>query len=257
MNKKIKNAFNDVKVNEDLEKRILDMTVNKNGYKQRRWKLSYIYTSILLIGILSLSVVYAQEIKDFVNSFSTNINVESNKNIKISDNVKFKNISVNALKVKESENSYQMSFDEVEKNLGFEILKLRENNTNEIYYSTGLNDDGEIGRVDLWIPYFIKENDNKYISTSISMLNKGADKKYISSFEEGLDVSGNKENFKEYYSKNLNTKVIIYSYSAKNNGNLSLKATFVYDNILYIFTGKNMTITEITNYINQLMQFKN
>ena len=251
MNKKIKNAFNDIKVNEDLERKILNMTINKKDNQQRKWKLSYTLASIFLVGVLSLGVVYAQEIKNFITSFSTNINVENNKSINLSDNVKFKNISSDALKV-DTNNPYQMNYDAIEKNLGFKILKLKDNNTDEIYYSTYLNDNGQIGRIDLWIPYFVRENDNKYISVSASMLNKNADEKYILAFKEGLDASGGKDNFEEYHSNNLNTKIIVYSYSNKNENSLSLKATFVYDDILYIFTGKNMNNNELVNYINKL-----
>ena len=252
MNKKIKNAFNDIKVNEDLERKILNMTVNKRDNKQKKWKLSYTYATILLIGMLSIGVVYAKEIKNFINSFSTNINVENNKSIKLSDNINFKNISKNAL-IFTGDSPYQMNYNEVEKNLGFKILKLKENNTDEIYYSTELNDNNQIGRVDLWIPYFVKESDNKYISASISMLNNGADEKYILAFEEGLDASGGKNNFEEYYSNNLDTKIIIYSYSTSNSNNRYLKATFVYDDVLYIFTGMNMSKDDLINYINGLV----
>ena len=97
MNKKIKDAFNEIKVDESLERKVLNMTVNKKDNKQRKWKLSYTYATILLIGMLSIGVVYAKEIKNFINSFSTNINVENNKSIKLSDNINFKNISKNAL----------------------------------------------------------------------------------------------------------------------------------------------------------------
>ena len=252
MNKKIKDAFNDIKVNEDLERKILNMTVNKRDNKQKKWKLSYTYATILLIGMLSIGVVYAKEIKNFINSFSTNINVENNKSIKLSDNINFKNISKDAL-IFTGDSQYQMNYNEVEKNLGFKILKLKENNTDEIYYSTELNDNNQIGRVDLWIPYFVKESDNKYISASISMLNKGADEKYILAFEEGLDASGGKNNFEEYYSNNLDTKIIIYSYSTSNSNNRYLKATFVYDDVLYIFTGMNMSKDNLINYINGLV----
>ena len=252
MNKKIKDAFNEIKVDESLEKKVLNMTVNKKDNKQRKWKLSYTYATILLIGMLSIGVVYAKEIKNFINSFSTNINVENNKSIKLSDNINFKNISKNAL-IFTGDSPYQMNYNEVEKNLGFKILKLKENNTDEIYYSTELNDNNQIGRVDLWIPYFVKESDNKYISASISMLNKGADEKYILAFEEGMDASGGKNNFEEYYSNNLDTKIIIYSYSTSNSNNRYLKATFVYDDVLYIFTGMNMSKDDLINYINGLV----
>lgn len=41
-------------------------------------------------------------------------------------------------------------------------------------------------------------------------------------------------------------------YSNKNENSTYLKATFVYDNVLYIFTGKNMSKYDLVNYINGL-----
>lgn len=251
MNKKIKEAFDNIKLSDKFNDKVFNMTINKTN-NQNKWKLSYTFMTIFLIGILSVGVVYAKEIRDFINSFSSNINIENNKSIKLSDNINFKNISNNALKI-ENDNPKLMTFNEVENNLGFKILKLNDNNINEIYYSTELNDNNQIGRVDLWIPYFVKESDNKYISTNISMLNKGADEKYILAFKEGLDASGNKDNFKEYYSSSLNTKIILYSYSVKDNNNQYLRATFIYDDVLYIFTSKNIVNNDLINYIDSLV----
>lgn len=146
-----------------------------------------------------------------------------------------------------------MNYDEVEKNIGFKILKLKDNITDELYYSTFLNEDGSIGRVDLWIPYFVKETDDKYIGANVSMLNVGADEKYIFAFKEGVDASGNKNNFKEYYSNSLNTKIILYSYSVNDNNNQYLRAAFIYDDVLYIFTSKNIANNDLINYIDSLV----
>ncbi len=54
MNKKIRNAFNNIKVDNDLSKRILNETIYKTENKQRNWKLFYTIIAILFISILSL-----------------------------------------------------------------------------------------------------------------------------------------------------------------------------------------------------------
>lgn len=54
MNKKIRNAFNNIKVDNDLSKRILNETIYKTENKQRNWKLFYTIIVILFISILSL-----------------------------------------------------------------------------------------------------------------------------------------------------------------------------------------------------------
>ena len=68
-----------------------------------------------------------------------------------------------------------------------------------------------------------------------------------------LTAKAVKNNFEEYYSNNLDTKIIIYSYSTSNSNNRYLKATFVYDDVLYIFTGMNMSKDDLINYINGLV----
>lgn len=249
MNKKIKNAFSDVCVPEKLEKNILNMTVNKQKQTHRRFKLSYVCSIAVAVCLLSVTIVYAKEIKEFFQSWSTSIKLEDGTEVKISENNNFKEIPADAIKVKENSESPKMTFEEVEEMLKFSILKLSENNTKEIYYRTFLNDDGSIGRVDLWIPYFYKENDNKYISVSVDMLNKYADEGYVLAFQEGIDATGNKNIENSYTSENLNTNVVVYT----NDWSYErLTATFVYDDILYQFIGKNISKDEMTSIIETL-----
>ena len=63
MNKKIKNAFSDVSISENLERNILNMTINKQTH--RRFKLSYVCSIAVAVCLLSVTVVYAKEIKEF------------------------------------------------------------------------------------------------------------------------------------------------------------------------------------------------
>ena len=249
MNKKIKNAFSDVCVSEKLERNILNMTVNKQKQTHRRFKLSYVCSIALVVCLLSVTIVYAKEIKEFFQNWSTSIKLENGEEVKISENNNFKEIPADAIKVKENSESPKMTFEEVEEMLKFSILKLPENNTKEIYYRTFLNDDGSIGRVDLWIPYFYKENDNKYISVSVDMLNKYADEGYVLAFQEGIDATGNKNIENSYTSENLNTNVVVYTNDWSSE---RLTATFVYDDILYQFIGKNISKDEMTYIIETL-----
>ena len=249
MNKKIKNAFSDVSISENLERNILNMTINKQTH--RRFKLSYVCSIAVTVCLLSVTVVYAKEIKEFFQNWSTSIKLENGEEVKISENNKFKEIPTDAIKVKENSESFKMTFEEVEEMLRFSILKLQENNTSEIYYRTSLNDNGTIGRVDLWIPYFYKENDNKYISVSVSMLNKYADDVYVLAFQEGIDATGEKNIENSYKSGNLNTNIIVYT---NNWSDEKLIATFVYDDILYQFIGHNISKDEMT-FIIEILKY--
>lgn len=249
MNKKIKNAFSDVCVSEKLERNILNMTVNKQKQTHRRFKLSYVCSIAVAVCLLSVTVVYAKEIKEFFQNWSTSIKLENGEEVKISENNNFKEIPTDAIKVNENSESPKMTFKEVEEMLKFSILKLPENNTNDIYYRTSLNDNGSIGRVDLWIPYFYKENENKYISVSVNMLNKYADEEYVLAFQEGVDATGEKNIENSYKSENLNTNIVVYTNDWSEE---RLTATFVYDDILYQFIGHNISKDEMTSIIETL-----
>lgn len=249
MNKKIKNAFSDVCVSEKLERNILNMTVNKQKQTHRRFKLSYVCSIAVAVCLLSVTVVYAKEIKEFFQNWSTSIKLENGTEVKISENNNFKEIPTDAIKVKENSESPKMTFKEVEEMLKFSILKLPENNTNDIYYRTYLNDDGSIGRVDLWIPYFYKESENKYISVSVDILNKYADEGYVLAFQECVDATGGKNIENSYKSENLNTNVVVYTNDWSSE---RLTATFVYDDILYQFIGHNISKDEMTSIIETL-----
>ena len=90
MNKKIKNAFSDVCVSEKLERNILNMTVNKQKQTHRRFKLSYVCSIAVAVCLLSVTVVYAKEIKEFFQNWSTSIKLENGTEVKISENNNYK-----------------------------------------------------------------------------------------------------------------------------------------------------------------------
>ncbi|MDE6284692.1 MAG: hypothetical protein K2M17_03010, partial [Bacilli bacterium] len=108
---------------------------------------------------------------------------------------------------------------------------------------------GNIGKVVLWLPYFIKESEDKYISLHVDILNKNADEGYISAFKEGIDASGEKKIEKMYTSENLNTNIILYS---NEQDTKRITVTFVYDSVLYIFMGNNMSKDEMISMIENL-----
>ncbi|MGM9878019.1 MAG: hypothetical protein ACI33S_05145 [Bacilli bacterium] len=249
MNKKIKNAFSGVNVSEKLERNILNMTVNKQKQAHRIFKLSYLCSIAVAICLLSVTIVYAKEINEFFQSWSTSINLKNGTKVKISENNNFKEIPTDAIKVKDNSKSPKMTFKEVEEMLKFSILKLPENNTKDIYYRTSLNDDGSIGRVDLWIPYFYRESDNKYISVSVNILNKYADEGYVLAFQEGIDATGDKIIDNSYKSDNLNTNIVVYTNDWSKE---RLTVSFVYDDILYQFIGKNISKDEMAYIIETL-----
>lgn len=253
-NNEIKKITIDNKVKEQILNRI------ENRKTTHKFKFAYTMVAVFLL-LATFSVVYAKEIKEFITSWTTHVEFKNDTKIEVNNESGFKNIPDNAPKVEKPQyvpgqikpekpqSRIEMNHDQIEEILGFHILDYANTYTKTIYYDTGLNDNGNIGRVDLWWGNFVKENDNKYISVLVSMLNLGADKKYVLAFEEGLDASGEKELNDIYQIKNLDTKAVIYG----NDWDSSrLTATFVYDDILYQFIGNNYSKEEMINILEKL-----
>ena len=244
-------------IDNKVKEQILDRIENKKV--SHRFKFAYAMVAVFVL-LATFSVVYAKEIKEFINSWTTHIKFKDDTKIEVNNESGFKNILESAPKVEKPQyvpgqikpekpqSRIEMNHDQVEEILGFHILDYKDTYTKTIYYDTGLNDNKTIGRVDLWWANFTKE-DNKSISVLASMLNVGADEKYVLAFKEGLDASGEKELNEVYEIKNLNTKVVIYG----NDWDSSrLNATFVYDDILYQFIGNNYSKEEIINILENL-----
>ena len=249
MKKEIKSAFSKIYVSKELERNVLDMTINKQDQAKKKFRLSYACSIVLVVCLLSFTVVYAKEIKDFIQNWSSSVILDNGKEIKLSENNNFKEIPNDVLKVDDDSSMPKMTFEEIEDMLKFSILKLKKDNTDEIYYQPGLNADGSIGRIDLWIPSFYAENDDKFVSVLVNILIKDADEGYIAAFQGDTDALGEKNIEISYESDNLNTNVIMYSTKSAKE---SLTVAFVYDDILYHFIGNNVSRDEMISIIENL-----
>lgn len=187
-----------------------------------------------------------------VYNWSTSIWFDNDTTIEIADNMHFKRIPDNAYKTDYDNGIGKMdlSHNEVEEMLGFNILCCENANTESVIYDSFQNDNGSIGRVDLWWPHFI-EIEDKRISYRASMLNEGADEGYILAFQEGIDAIGGKEleNTINVFINSVETKVVIYRYDDTEE---RLNATFVYDDILYNLSGYGYTQEEMISVIKQM-----
>ncbi|MBE6788634.1 MAG: hypothetical protein E7539_03110 [Ruminococcaceae bacterium] len=187
-----------------------------------------------------------------IYEWSSSILFEDGTKVDVVENMTYKNIPETApktIRTEDSVGSLRMTHQEVQKALGFKILNYEGATSDEMVYRTGLNDDGSIGRVDLWWAYFVYENEDKNISLSISMLNKGADLGYVLAFQEGLDAAGGKKLEDTVTIESLNTKAVVYTDRSHSN---KLAITFVYDNVIYDFLGFDYTQEEMLSVIEQL-----
>ena len=244
MKNKINDSYKSIQISNDLENKIIEKTINKRKFNYK--KLSYSLGLILLVFTISFSIVYAKQIVEFFKSWSTGVEFEDGTKVTLIENANFKEINKNARK---SENLISMTHDEVEHNLGFHFLDYEHTSSKSIGYSTYLNSNGSIGLIYLWWADFIDNTNGKDISVSISILNKGAEDRYVYPFLEGKDATGEKELEQVYEIKNLNTKAVIYG---NNWDETRLTASFVYDNVYYQFISYNYTKDEIIEILEQL-----
>lgn len=201
----------------------------------------------IIICLLIGNVAYAA----ISQNWSSSIIFDDGSTGEVVADAGFKKIPETAPKVdrENGDTGIEMSLAEVERTLGFGILGYEDVYSNKIYYDTGLNDDGSIGRVDLWWPLFVSESEDKNISVSISMLNEGADEGYVSAFKEGIDASGEKVHDNTQYVEAIDTTVILYSNKWSEE---RITAVFEHNDIIYIFIGNNFSEEEIINIIKAL-----
>ncbi len=248
MNKKFKDEFANICISNELERKIFDMISQNKSKKKGCTRLVYVSLSAIIVCTLSLSVIYAKEIKQFFENWPSSIEFKNGEKETIIENGIFKKIPTTA-KIVKNDNMLEMTENEIEAMLGFKILGYDNVTSNKMAYNTELNEDGTIGRIDIWYPSFIYKSEDQFISVSISMLNENADSGYVYAFQEGLDATSEKELDNTYISDNLGVKVIMYSNDWSDE---RLTATFCYDNILYEMIGKNSTKQEMKDIIENL-----
>lgn len=222
-------------------------TTEKHGIKALFFKapLAACLVLCLLFGTAAYAVYEAYQ-------WSSAIRFGDGTKISIAENAAFKEIPNTApttVTTEDNNGSISMTHEEVEKTLGFNILNYDKATSDVMVYRTMQNKDGTIGRVDLWWADFLRVSDEKYMTLSISMLNKGADEGFVFAFEEGRDAAGGKE-LESIITENLfDTKIVVYKYDSCDD---RITVTFVYDNVLYSFGGFNFTEGEMLSVIKQM-----
>ncbi len=140
---------------------------------------------------------------------------------------------------------------EVEALLGFEFLdsELAPDNIDYNYDANVNYKNDDVATVSLWCPDFIKESKNKNINMSVDILSTDAEEGYILPFIEGKDVAGEKTYVETYELKSLSVSAVIYTLEWQKE---RLTATFVYDDLYYIFIADNYTLDEFKAILNTL-----
>lgn len=257
MNKNnLKKEYQKINIPKALEEEILVKTVNKQK-KNKKFKLVYASWAILIIALCSITIVYADEIREFFK-WKTTLSLDDGTKVEISNDTAFKKINPKFFKLFnisdeiDSERFMQnaeINISELDNLLGFHVLNSYKSKLETIYSTISFNKDGSVGIVDLSYPNFIKYNEEKNVSMYVRIVNENADYGYISAFEEGIDASGGKKIVHNYKQKKLDANVIIY---ANDWDDTRLSATFIYDNIFYKFTCFNVSIDKLVEIIDSL-----
>ncbi len=184
-------------------------------------------------------------------NWSSSVQFDDGSTAQIIENAMFKAIPDTAPKTEEYGNMLPMTHAEVEAVLGFDILHHKEAENPTVNYDTSLNKDGSIARVDLWWPQIFSDGTEggKYLNQSVYMLNAGAEEGYVLAFTEGIDAMGHKVLLDEIHIDKLEVDAVCYTAGDMPD---RITVTFVYENVMYSFTGNGYTLDEIIKVIKEL-----
>ncbi|MBR6635586.1 MAG: hypothetical protein IKL41_08195 [Clostridia bacterium] len=199
---------------------------------------------LLLVGAIAYTAASR-------TNWSSSIKFDDGSTEQIVENAFFKAIPDTAPKNKEYANMLPMSHEEIEAFLGFDILHYANAENAIVNYDTSLNKNGSIARVDLWWPRLVTDGteNGKSINQSVYMLNIGAEEGYVLAFEEGIDAMGHKILLDKIKLDKLDTEALCYTAGDDPD---RITVTFVYDSIMYSFTGHGYTLDEIISVIKEL-----
>lgn len=199
---------------------------------------------LLLIGTIAYTAASR-------TNWSSSIKFDDGSTEQIVENAFFKDIPDTAPKKQEFASMLQMSHEEIEAYLGFDILHCLDAENDTVNYDTSLNKDGSIARIDLWWPGIVTDGteNGKSINQSVYILNIGAEEGYVLAFEEGIDAMGHKILLDKIHVDELDTDVLYYT-SGDDPDRISV--TFAYDDVMYSFTGHGYTLDEIISVIKEL-----
>ena len=261
------NAFKKINVSNNLERNILNMTVNKE-VKKRKFKLAYLAIIAVLITGFSLSFVYAKEIKGLIKDWSLKIGLGDEEGTVVDSKSKFGNkivpddIKQNEVWEPTADDWVDMTFNEIEEMLGFNILNLDKYANNEVSYDTVADKDGHVRKISVTVnmhddieEYTIySEEDNRtygtFLHLYVDILTQYADESDFENLEECIEIIGGKKIEEPYHSKNLDIDITFYTQAEDYMPNDW--AIFTYDNVLYRIGGNGVTREKLIEIIENL-----
>ena len=239
----------------DIDIRFIEEAENYDMSKRKIIKrpLSRMAVAAIVIGCLIFGgIAYAGTTLTDWESVISFFDKDGNKTqVIVSDEAFFKELPDNLPVPGDGEPMIPMTREDVESLLGFKILDSEFSPESTVFnYNAYANKkDKAVAVVDLWIPNFINESENKRINMSVSILGTKAEEGYILPFIEGKDAMGGKIYVGKYELENLSVSTVIYTSDWIPE---RLTATFVYNNLYYSFIADNYELEELSAILKTL-----
>lgn len=256
---KIKSIYNNILVSEELDNKILNETIYKEKFNNKKLILKYAIIFIVFASFTTIGVVAKDYIKEFIINWvddgsggaSVSIDMEG-KVLVAKDN----NLICNK----------DLTIQDVEEGLKIKLLKTNFYNK-DTFDKCSIKKDkkGNIKRVaiendDNFHVDFAKEQkvdrNKKYLNLKIEFMTNYADNIDEEYFKEYLMLKGSKKGLEditeEYYIENLNIKANIVIWLSEETGWPNTFCFFIYNNVIYNIEGLNITKTELIDILENL-----
>ena len=251
MNKKYKEAISQIQISEELERKILSMSINK---KEKRMRLSKLANSLLIFGIVlstGFIVIFAKDIVSFVTSSFT-----------IDDGTVIESEEIGPVKINEDAPLMQkkMTFSEAEKILGIDLLTSDIADHENVHYNTWYEND-IIGVVMIdqnnFVDYskLVDEGSRKSVTLGLTFYTTVATPSLVNEFSLTMSWIDAELLEETYVIKSVDAKVIFiltHTYDYDNwagEGPLAemdiINARFVYNNVQYNCSFIGHTMEEV------------
>ncbi len=268
---KYKDSFKKYEVKDEIKENIM-----RKIEKPKRFKLCYALLFIGMLGVVSLTTVYAEQIKEFFKSWTaeeTEISVPDGASVDvIAQKTNFDNVKLE----ENNKHSGEMTVSQAEKEIGIDLLKYKDNKVgytlSNFYNKDGLVSDILVGYGILYqdkdISEFenITEGDNKIKNLALRA------NIYTNNFEEDallndlwfIYVDGDNQNLSNYQKielKNLGVTAVYYEIDTRDPEKdpkidrfqkVDNELRFAYKGVAYSLIGQNMTLEEVISIANEL-----
>ncbi len=258
MNKKIKEAFSNIKISSKREDIILEKTIYKNTNK--RFKLSYVF-SVIAVLLVSVSIVYAKDIGNLIKKWGGIDRIFKNGEVIKEEEKESITTKIDDL-VLETIHGYDkwMTLSEVEEYLGINILTInRERTIKDTQlmlhnYDPNYND-GKVQVISIRQIDFVP----KEVSLWATLITKNFPSHFVEEFNEDTGVDYRALEYVDTITlDNLNVEATIYSnplwnYEKDEKEEEQYNIKFIYQNIEYTLSGfDDITLDELIEIARQL-----